>query len=118
MPRIDGAHFSLHRDADPARCCSSAWDAFHNFQCSRKVKISHIADDGKKYGFCGQHDPIAKRDRERAKDNVKRAKREQAAERRRAATIREGLRTASDEQLMAECHRRGMILAIADNPNA
>jgi hypothetical protein len=53
---------SFERSADQARCRASVWKQDGNWgrshQCERKPACTRVVD-GKEYGFCKQHDPVA-----------------------------------------------------------
>ena len=49
-------------------------DGFHTQQWTRKPKVTHTADDVNEYGFCRQHDPVARRQRDREKVGAEKEK--------------------------------------------
>lgn len=87
------------------KCAGRVWRTFRYIDCHHPGKLEH---DGKLY--CGNHHPPtvaekqAKRNAERRAEEVRKRAAWKAAEAERKATE---LRATPDDELAAECERRG-----------
>ena len=90
---------------DKARCPGELWGSVHYGRCTRTGKYEH---DGKLY--CGQHHPPTVAARKAAREALAR---EEEARRRAARAVADAarkaaeLRSTTDDDLAAECVRRG-----------
>lgn len=105
MTHIWRDHRGFDRPADVKRCREAVHDrtGWGFYQCSRKPTCERVVD-GKKYGFCTQHDPEAVKARDEARHEQWRRDRETSnREYEREKRTREALRAckAAIEQIAA-----------------
>ncbi len=102
-------------EVDLTRCRRNVHEpgrGFHIYQCSRKGKHEWVdPETNETYKFCKTHHPgeVAKRDRAREQKWADEA--EARKQGREKSAITRGLPAASDEQLLAECEKRGWTVS-------